>query len=442
MNEAQPFDVIDSRSNTNSNDMEPLMDSRDSPADNVQTVSRFASHPIYQDILAKHRMVEALGMLQPYFRVFDEHHTGRCWINGRELVDFSSYNYLGLAEDPRVREAAKAAIDVYGPTVSASRMIAGERAIHRELEAKIAAMLGAEDCVAFVGGYVTNESTLGHLYGKGDLIITDELAHASIMQGAQLSRAKRLKFAHNDLNALETLLIDHRKKFRRVLIIIEGVYSMDGDIPHLPDYIFLKQKYDADLMVDEAHSMGVLGQRGGGIRDLYNVDAADVDIWMGTLSKAFSSCGGYIAGSKELVSILRFTGPGFVYSVGMPPSNAAAAIAAIDILKREPERAQHVRDLAEYFRSQSAEKGFDTGLACGAAVCSIIVGDTIRCVRMSDALFKKGFSVFPMVEPAVPHNQCRLRFFFSASHSRKDIDNVITALQEIFSLQTQDEAHA
>lgn len=415
------------------------MDSSKRRSESASTASAFANHPLYQDIVARRRMVEAAGMQQPYFRVFDEHNAGRSWIHGRKLIDFSSYNYLGLAEDPRVREAAKAAIDVYGPTVSASRMIAGERPIHRELESKISALLGTEDCVAFVGGYVTNESTIGHLYGKGDLIITDELAHASIMQGAQLSRAKRLKFAHDDLNSLEALLIDHRDRFRRVLIIIEGVYSMDGDIPHLPDYIYLKKKYDADLMVDEAHSIGVLGEHGGGLRDLYNVKASDVDIWMGTFSKAFSSCGGYIAGSRELVSILRFTGPGFVYSVGMPPSNAAAAIAAIDILRHEPQRARRVRELAEYFRAQAESHGLDTGLSCGSAVCSIIVGDAIRCVQLSEALFGRGFSVFPMVEPAVPSNRCRLRFFFSASHSIDDLDRVLAALVELLSVRTPHE---
>jgi 8-amino-7-oxononanoate synthase len=418
------------------------MDSIKSPTEGALPSSAFASHPLYQGIVDRHRLVEELGMQQPYFRVFDEHNAGRSWIHGRELIDFSSYNYLGLAEDPRVREAAKAAIDVYGPTVSASRMIAGERAIHRELESKIAALLGTQDCVAFVGGYVTNESTIGHLYGRGDLIITDELAHASIMQGTQLSRAKRLKFAHDDPDSLEALLIDHRDRFRRVLIIIEGVYSMDGDIPHLPDYIYLKKKYDAELMVDEAHSIGVLGEHGGGLRDLYNVDAADVDIWMGTLSKAFSSCGGYIAGSRELVSILRFTGPGFVYSVGMPPSNAAAAIAAIDILKREPERARRVRELAEYFRVQANGRELDTGLTRGSAVCSVIVGDAIRCVQLSEALFRKGFSVFPMLEPAVPANQCRLRFFFSASHTRDDIDRVIAALTELVGAPASSEVPA
>lgn len=422
--------------------VEDRMDKRDSRSKATPPPSGFSGHPLYLDIVARHQIVEAHGMQQPYFRVFDEHSDGRCWMHGRELVDFSSYNYLGLAEDPRVREAAKAAIDVYGPTVSASRMIAGERAIHRELEAKITALLGTEDCVTFVGGYVTNESTLGHLYGKGDLIITDELAHTSIMQGTRLSRAKRLKFAHDDLHALEALLIDHREKYRRVLIVIEGVYSMDGDIPHLPDYIYLKKKYHTDLMVDEAHSIGVLGEHGGGIRDLYGVSAADVDIWMGTLSKAFSSCGGYIAGSKELVSILRFSAPGFVYSVGMPPSNAAAAIAAIDILKQEPERARRVRELAEYFRVQANLHQFDTGFACGSAVCSVQVGDAMHCVQISESLFSKGFSVFPMVEPAVPVNQCRLRFFFSARHTKKDIDSVIAALVESFSVQADSEALA
>ena len=217
-----------------------------------------------------------------------------------------------------VSAAAKAAIDRYGTSVSASRLASGEKVIHGELESAIARFIGTEAAVTFVGGHATNESVIGHLVGPGDLVLQDALAHNSIVQGAILSGARRRPFTHNDWQAADRLLEQFRHEYRRVLLVIEGVYSMDGDFPDLPRFIEVKKRHKALLMIDEAHSIGVLGHHGRGIGEHFDVNRSDVDIWMGTMSKALGSCGGYIAGSRALVEFLKYTAPGFVFSVGLP----------------------------------------------------------------------------------------------------------------------------
>ena len=213
---------------------------------------------------------------------------------------------------------------------------------HRELEIELAKLLGTEDAIALVSGHATNVTVIGHLLGEGDLVIHDSLAHDSIMQGCILSGATRRPFPHNDHAALDELLTNIRHQYRRVLIIIEGIYSQDGDIPDLPAFIEVKRKHQALLMIDEAHSIGVLGETGGGIGEHFGVDRTDVELWSGTMSKALAGCGGYVGGSRELVEFLKYTTPGFVYSVGMPPPTAAASLAAIRAIRSEPE---HLRRL-------------------------------------------------------------------------------------------------
>ena len=244
----------------------------------------------------------------------------RTVIDGRELINFASYNYVGTSGDPLVSAAAKAAIDRYGTSVSASRLASGEKVIHGELESAIARFIGTEAAVTFVGGHATNESVIGHLVGPGDLVLQDALAHNSIVEGAILSGARRRPFTHNDWQAADRLLEQFRHEYRRVLLVIEGVYSMDGDFPDLPRFIEVKKRHKALLMIDEAHSIGVLGHHGRGIGEHFDVNRSDVDIWMGTMSKALGSCGGYIAGSRALVEFLKYTAPGFVFSVGLPAS--------------------------------------------------------------------------------------------------------------------------
>ncbi len=246
--------------------------------------------------------------------------------------------------------------------------------MHRDLEQALAAFLGTPAAIVFVSGHATNVTTIGHLLGPDDLILHDILAHNSIVQGAMLSGATHRAFAHNDWQALDALLSEVRHRYRRVLIAIEGVYSMDGDFPELPRFVELRKKHKTLLLVDEAHSLGTMGATGRGIGEHWGVTRTDVDLWMGTLSKSLASCGGYIAGSTELVEYLKYTAPGFVYSVGLSPPNAAAALAALTVLRREPQRVARLRELATLFLKLARERGLDTGSAAGTPVVPVIVG--------------------------------------------------------------------
>ena len=279
-----------------------------------------------------------LGIADPFFRVHHGIAGAETEIDGKTYVNFASYNYVGLNGHPQIVAAAKAAIDRYGTSVSASRPVSGERPVHRELEQALARLHGAEDSVVLVGGHSTNVSVIGHLLGRNDVIVHDALIHNSIVQGAILSGARRVPFAHLDHEAADRLLREVRPRNGHALLVIEGHYSMDGDVPDLPAFIAVARRHRAWLMVDEAHALGVLGPRGFGIADRFGVDPGEVDIWMGTLSKSLVSCGGYIAGRADLIDYLKLVAPGFVFSVGMAPAAAAAALAALELLEREPER--------------------------------------------------------------------------------------------------------
>jgi 8-amino-7-oxononanoate synthase len=352
-------------------------------------------------------------------------------IAGRNYLNFAGYNYLGLSGHPAVSNAAKAAIDQFGTSVSASRVASGEIPLHLELERSLSTFLGSEACVVFVSGYGTNVTVLGHLFGPRDLIVHDALIHNSALAGAMLSGARRLPFAHNDLAELDRLLAEHRADYERTIIIVEGVYSMDGDIPNLPRLIELKRRYKALLMVDEAHSIGVLGARGRGISEHFlGIASSDVDIWMGTLSKTLASCGGYIAGGREFVEYMKYTAPGFVYSVGLSPADTAAALAALRVLELEPERVTRLRARAASFLRRARERGLNTGASGGTAIVPVIVGDSLRTLRLSEALFRHGINVQPILYPAVPESQARLRFFITADHDEEQIARAVNCVAD------------
>jgi 7-keto-8-aminopelargonate synthetase-like enzyme len=306
----------------------------------------------------------------------------------------------------------------------------GEKTLHRELERALAEFVGADDSIVFVGGHATNESTIGHLFGPGDLILHDALAHNSIIQGCILSGARRRPFPHNDWRTLEQLLTELRPDYRRVLVAIEGVYSMDGDYPDLPRFIEAKKKHKAFLLVDEAHSAGVMGPHGRGIGEHFDVDPADVDLWMGTLSKSFGSCGGYIAGSKAVVEYLKYTAPGFVYSVGISPSNAAAALASLKLLEEEPERVARLAERSKLFLELAKQRGLDTGGSRDSAVVPVIVGNSIYSLQLAQALFARGINVQPILHPAVEEHAARLRFFITALHTEEQIRKTVDAVAE------------
>ncbi len=389
---------------------------------------RFDQFPEYLKLKKNLELLEASGLGNPYFNVHERLTADTTVIGGRELINFSSYNYVGMSGDPVVAQAAKEAIDRYGTSVSASRLVSGEKVLHRELERAIADFVGAEDAVVYVGGHSTNETTVGHLFGPGDLILHDALAHNSIVQGAILSGARRRPFPHNDWRAVDQLLTELRSDYRRVLIAIEGVYSMDGDIPDLPRFIEVRKRHKAFLMVDEAHSIGVLGEHGRGIGEYFDVNPADVDLWMGTLSKSFGSCGGYIAGCKAVVEYLKYTAPGFVYSCGLSPPNAAAALAALRLIESDPSRVRRVQENARLFLQLARQRKMNTGLSKDSPVVPIILGDSLAAMRLSRALAQRGINVQPIVYPAVEERAARLRFFITSLHTEDQIRYTIDAL--------------
>jgi len=388
---------------------------------------RFDHHPLYT---AMRPLGERYGVSDMYFRMHEGVARNTTVIAGREYITFSHYNYLGLSGHPDVTAAVTQAVERYGTSVSGSRMVGGERPLHRELERKIAAMYGTPDCLVFVSGYGTNVATISHLFGRNDLILHDELIHNSVIVGAQLSRARRVAFPHNDWRAVDRLLQERRRDYERVLIVVEGIYSMDGDYPDLPAFIELRDRHKVFLMVDEAHSLGVMGKRGFGIREHFGLKGEDVDIWMGTLSKALASCGGYITGSEALMFSLRYGAAGFMFSVGQSPADAAAAVAAINVMQAEPERVQRLRQRGQLFLEAARQHGLPTGSAQGYSVVPVIVGDSMRCIRLTQGLFRRGIHVQPILHPAVDEHEARLRLFLTCMHTDEQIRSSVAVIAE------------
>jgi 8-amino-7-oxononanoate synthase/acyl carrier protein len=396
---------------------------------------RFGALPEYRRLKQQMAQFEMTGIPNPYFSVHEGLTRDTTIIGGRELISFCSYNYIGMSGDPAVTQAVVDAARKYGTSVSASRLVSGEKDLHGKLEAGLAEWLGTEDAVVLVGGHATNETVIGHIVKPGDLILHDALSHNSIVQGAILSGARRRPFAHNDYQALDEALVSLRRKHRRVLVIVEGVYSMDGDYPQLPQFIEVCKRHHAWLMVDEAHSIGTMGPHGRGIGEHFGVNPRDVDIWMGTLSKSFGSCGGYIAGSRELVELLKYTAPGFVFSVGLSPPNTAAALASLELLRKQPERVARLQENARLFLNEARRHGLNTGHSRDTAVVPIITGNSLIALKLSRFMFDAGVNVQPILYPAVEESAARLRFFITSTHTPQQIrfavDTVARGLDKI-----------
>ena len=395
-----------------------------------QPSQSFADLPAYRGILKHKEIGRVFDIQDPFYRCHDARSGVETWMAGQRYVNFASYDYLGLNQHPAVTDAAKKAIDAFGMSVSASRIVAGERPLHKELEGAIADFYGVEAAIAFVSGHATNVSTIGTLMTPDDLIVYDELSHNSVLVGAKLSRATALPFRHNDPDALETLLQLHRHRHKRALIVVEGLYSMDGDVADLPKLVALKEKYGVWLMVDEAHALGVLGAHGRGTAEHFGIDPTRVDIWMGTLSKALASCGGYIAGRQELIDVLKYQAPGLVYSVGLSPALTASASAALGVLRGEPERVARVQSNGKLFLSLARAADLQTGTSEGYAVVSVIVGDLVNAGRMADRLLARGLHVLPIIYPAVPIKAARLRFFITSEHTPTQLRTAVSTMRE------------
>jgi len=384
----------------------------------------------YEELRLMRAAAAHLVLANPYFKVHEGIAGAMASIGSRQYSNFASYNYCGFNGDARVQQAAAKAMAKFGTSAGASRLVAGERPLHGELERALAAHYAAEDCVVMVSGHATNVTVLGHLLSSGDLVLHDAFAHNSVVQGCILSGARRLPFPHNDLGALERLLEHARAMSRQALIVVEGHYSMDGDVPDLAALVALGRRHDAHIMVDEAHSLGVLGATGRGIFEHCGVDPSDVDIWMGTLSKTLAGCGGYIAGNGKMVDYLRHTAPGFVYSVGMPPPMAAASLTALKALHAEPERVARLQSNAALFLAEAKAQSLDTGASVGAAIVPVVLGSSIRAARAAELLFERGVNVQPIIHPAVPERAARLRFFLSSLHEPEQIREAVRLTAE------------
>ncbi|MBO1073054.1 aminotransferase class I/II-fold pyridoxal phosphate-dependent enzyme [Roseomonas marmotae] len=400
------------------------------PRPDAGSARDFSTLPGMRDYGLLRTALASLNLPSPLFQRHEGLAGAHSRVDGRDVVNFASYNYLGLNGDPRVQAAAKAAIDRYGVSVSGARITAGERDLHHELEAALAEWHGAEAALTFVSGHATNVTTIGHLMGPRDVVVHDAAIHNSCTEGVRLSGARRVPFAHNDMAAAEKEMARARRGASRAMLLLEGHYSMDGDCPDLATAVEMARRHDAWLMVDEAHSLGVLGATGHGVAEAQGVDPAGVDLWMGTLSKTLSASGGYIAARRDVIDWLRHTAPGSVYSVGLAPPLAAAALESLRILKAEPERVARLQANGRRLRDLFRERGFDTGGSIGAAIVPVIIGSSIRAARLSHAMLDRGVAPQIVTFPAVPEQSARLRFFVCADHTEADLLHAAEMLAE------------
>ncbi len=347
---------------------------------------------------------------------------------GQRFVSFANYDYLGLASHPTVKAAAAAALETFGVGALASRLVGGERSTHHHLEVALAEFLGTDAALTLVSGYLTNVTTISHILGSRDALYIDELSHNSIVSGAKSTVAETIIFRHNDLEHLDYLLRERRDHYRNALIVAEGLYSMDGDVADLAELVKIKERRGAWLLMDEAHSIGVLGAEGRGLSEQVGVDPQQIDLIIGTLSKTLASCGGFVAGKAAVIEWLRYTLPGFVYSVGLSPVITAAAETALRLMQQETWRLERLRQNADLFMRLARDAGLDTGPAIGRGVVPILFADSMETLAASSHLMSHGYYVPPIIQIGVPKDQPRLRFFLSASHTEAEIQGVIDLL--------------
>jgi glycine C-acetyltransferase len=350
-------------------------------------------------------------------------------VDGKRVLNFCSNNYLGLANHPRLQQAAREWMEKYGLGPAAVRSIAGTMDIHLQLEERLARFKGVESAITFQSGFTANLATIPALVGKEDAIISDELNHASIIDGSRLSGAKILRYAHANADDLERVLREEGEKYPRVLVITDGVFSMDGDIAPLDKIYAVTQKYNVVLMVDDAHGEGVMGRGGRGIVDHFNLHGK-VDVEVGTLSKAFGVVGGVVAGSPLVVEWLRQRGRPFLFSSAMTVPDVAACIAAVDILEESTELVDRLWENARYFKGEMKNLGFDTGLST-TPITPVMLGEAPLAQQFSRELFESGVFAMAIGFPTVPRGKARLRVMISASHSRDDLDQGLQAFASV-----------
>ncbi len=347
-------------------------------------------------------------------------------MNGKRVLNFCSNNYLGLADDPRLVQAAVDALKEEGFGSGASRLVCGHMASHRKLEDALAKFKGTERCLFFTSGYMANAGIIPALFGREDVIFSDKLNHASIIDGILLSRAECQRYPHNDMTALEEML-KGSAKFRRRLIVTDSVFSMDGDVAPLKAIVELSQKYEAMVMVDEAHAFGVLGPTGRGLVEHLGLEG-HIDIQMGTLSKAAGAFGAYVCGSNDLIELILNRARSFVYTTGLPPMVAAAGSKAVELIANEPERRRQLLKNADHLRTALKALGFDT-LHSQTPIIPILIKDSALAVAFSKKLLERGIFVQAIRPPTVPADTARLRVTVMATHTAQDIAQLIDAVK-------------
>ncbi len=357
-----------------------------------------------------------------YLKSIDGASGAKVTIDGRKMTMFASYNYLGLITHPKIKKAAIDAIEKYGTGAAGVRLLAGTTKIHEKLEAAIAKFKGAEDAVTYSSGYVTNLAAITTLCQRGDLVVIDKLDHASIIDGCMLSGATHRSYLHNDMESLERILVNSGK-YTNKLIIVDAVYSMDGDVANLPEISRLAKKYNAKVMVDEAHSIGVLGKTGHGIEEHFGLKGV-VDIHMGTLSKTIPSIGGYLAGDKDLVTYLKHNSRPFIFSASLPPVAAATAIACLEVIEDEPERITNLQKNIKQFKDGLNSMGYNT-MNSTTSIVPILIGEEEETLKLCKIVNDEGIFICPILFPAIPKGTNRLRAHVQATHTSEDIDKAL-----------------
>jgi len=357
--------------------------------------------------------------IYPYFREIESDQDTVVKIDGKDVLMFGSNSYLGLTNHPKIKEAAKKAIDKYGTGCAGSRFLNGTLDIHIELERRLAELVGKEGALCYSTGFQVNLGVVSVLTGRKDHVLLDELDHASIIEGSRLSFSRVLKFKHNDMKSLETklkLCVPDSLK----LIVVDGIFSMEGDIVKLPEVVALAEKYNATVMVDDAHSLGVLGRNGSGTASQFGV-TANVDLIMGTFSKSLASLGGFIASDKDTINFIKHNSRSLIFSASMTPASAASVLAAIEIMTSEPERIERLWENTRHALKGFREAGFDTGKS-ETPIIPLFIRDDIKSLILTQKLLGEGIFVNPIVSPAVPKEDCLIRYSLMATHTREQID--------------------
>ena len=362
----------------------------------------------------------------PYFRVIESEQDPVVTVEGKRMIMLGSNNYLGLTSHPRVKEAAIEAIRKYGTGCAGSRFLNGTLDIHVKLEEKLAAFFRKEGALTFSTGYQTNLGIISSLAGKDDVLVIDKLDHASIIDACRLSFAEIKKFKHNDLSSLEFVLKECGDRGK--LVVVDGVYSMEGDIAPLPEIVPLCKKYGARLMVDDAHGVGVLGRTGRGTAEHFGLEK-EVDIIMGTYSKSLASIGGFVVAGEDVIHYMKHTSRPLIFSASPPPASVASVIAALDIIDQEPERRDHLMGWTAKMKKAFQTMGFDTGVS-ETPIIPLLIGDMERAFMMWKLLSDDGVFVNPVVPPATQPGRCLIRTSYMATHTDEMLDQVLTVIEK------------